>query len=296
MNIIKRILLSIGVPVWWCVLGMAILSFLKQSKEERDRGSLGDAILCGAGISVLFCLGSVYVVLRKQADFSFLYKIYGLEMLLVTIVSVLLLALRKRGREFVQKQGVFLKEKRNLRIVLMLALLYLLVAGAFFLHRPLLEDRFDLPERLSTMAESNALAGINPLTGVSQPTETLLEMWKDAGIPAFYLCLMKVSGLSLFDVLFKAVPLWVLGLCMCAYWEIAAALFGNKNIRGRILFMFAFVLFTLCGNQAYMNPSYGLLHYAYEETTLISCVLFPMFWALVLRIGKNCVSKRKKEA
>lgn len=295
MNIVKLIILCIGVPVWWCMLGMAVLSFSKQSKERGGRGLLNVAILAGAEISVLLCLISVYVALRIQADFTFLYKVYGMIMFCVTIVSVLLLAVRKKGREFVQKQIGCLKENGNIRMVLLLGLLYLSVAGTFFLHRPFLEERYDLPERLATMAQSNALAGINPLTGMSQMTGPLLEMWKDAGIPAFYLWFMRACRLSLFDVLFKVVPLWVLCLCMCAYLEIAAALFGRENKRGIMLFMLAFVLFTLCGNQAYMNPSYELLHYAYEETTLVSSVLLPTVFALMLQIGKKRISKSKEE-
>ncbi|MBO6015090.1 MAG: hypothetical protein J6P60_00690, partial [Lachnospiraceae bacterium] len=112
---------------------------------------------------------------------------------------------------------------------------------------------------------------------------------------AWYLSCMKLTGIGRLDMLFVAAPLWVLLLCMAAYYEIGAGIFGRFDAGNRrsLLFLLFFTLVTLCGNAAYMNTSYGLLHYAYEETTLFASVLLPCVFAVLLTAGRNIGRRRR---
>lgn len=212
----------------------------------------------------------VLAALLLGESFSLVYKVYGVSQLVFLVSVILGIAFYKPFRSFViQKTKLFFAKKNRVKLLAMFAM-YLAIALTYFCHRPLLEANFDLPERLSTLEA----------TGV-------LHTWSKSVLPAFYLFWMKVFHISIFDMLFKIVPCFVLALSMCVYNEIAKALFyGDK--KKVLLFMLAFTLLTLCGNGAYMNPSYGLLHYAYEESTWISSVILPLGFALVLRIkGKK---------
>lgn len=224
----------------------------------------------------------VLAALLLGESFSFVYKIYGAVQLVSLAAVILGIAFHKPFRGFVfQKAQLFFAKENRVKVLVVLAM-YLAVALTYFCHRPLLEANFDLPERLCTLKESGIFIGVNPLTGMPEAEAGALQTWSASVLPAFYLFWMKVFHVSIFDMLFKMVPCFVLALSMGAYYEIAKTLFCGDE-KKVLLFMLAFTLLTLCGNGAYMNPSYGLLHYAYEESTWMSSVILPLGFALVLR-------------
>ena len=170
--------------------------------------------------------------------------------------------------------------------------LFWTIGVTFFMHRPYLEGAFDLPERMSTLQIVGTFGGVHPLTGEAVVAPSRLQQWTDGVMPAWYLFFASLLDVPTYQMLFQVVPLWTLSLCMSAYYVIAQVLFGENEKRIRV-FMVFFALFTLCGNGAYMNPSYGLLHYGYEESTLLSNVVLPCAFAILLTVIKKVTVKKK---
>ena len=56
----------------------------------------------------------------------------------------------------------------------------------------------------------------------------------------------------------------------------------NEHKMSRAASIALFALLTVCGNTAYMNTSFGLLHYPYEAMTIFSSILLPraFFYAM----------------
>lgn len=268
------------------VTGFVPAAFWINRRGQR-RGCLGFALLAGTGLHMLcFAILMVAACLRGWS-FLTVYRIYGILFWTVLGIALALVFCIRSVRELCLWQLARMRERKWLGSFLFLAGLYVFVAATYLLHRPLLENFYDLPERLSTMQGTNLLSGIDPLTGNRVSGSVWYQELAVSFLPAWYLFFMRFWNMELWDMLFKVVPLFLLLLCMSAYYEIGTALFGKDQDGGQggrtvSAFLLFFVLFTICGNDAYMNPSYGLLHYAYEESTWIGSVLLPCVFALVL--------------
>ena len=210
----------------------------------------------------------------------------------VLLCSLVVLLVIKRFRMFVFESAILLKSKKFWKQQGLYILLFWVIGVSFFIHRPYLEGRFDLPERVNTLAVTETFWGTNPLTGEGMESVSAFQQWSKGVMPAWYLFFSNLLGLPIYRVLFQVVPLWTLSLCMSAYYVIAQILFDRDKKRVGY-FMVFFTLFVLCGNGAYMNPAYGLLHYGYEEATLISNVILPCVFALVLGLIRKGITKGK---
>ena len=133
---------------------------------------------------------------------------------------------------------------------------YVAVAAVYFSCPFYVSEIFSMPEQVFSLVKTGELNAV-----------------KDS-LAVFYACLCKWFSLSAGDVLFRVLPYVVLLLCFCVISELGTALFGTKS-RAKTVFLVCYVLLVLFGNEAHMNPPYGLLHYPYEGMTLVSNVLVP---------------------
>ena len=265
--------------------GIVPVALFAGSKEEHTKSHMACALLIGTGFWMLcFALLTVAVCFRDNSFLS-VYGMYGVFVVLTCLICVLLILCVGRIRRFCVGQFHLMRTKEWLKTFLIVAFLYLCIAGTYFAHRPILSELFDLPERMSTMRQTNLLTGVNALTGeLTDASLSGRELLRSI-LPAWYLFFARLFGIEVWDMLFKVASLWMLLLSMCAYYEIGSCLFG-KNQK-TVFFLVFWTLYVLCGNGNYMNPPHGLLHYAYEEITLVSNVLIPCAFLFVQRIGTN---------
>lgn len=278
------------------IVGMFLLALGKGSAGKKSTKNYGLAKDFLAGTFFVFGLFALltFLVIYKGLSFYTLSKWYAPGYFGILLCSILFLLIVKRFRVSFFKKMSELKSKEYWKEQVLWVILFLLIGVTFFMHRPYLESRFDLPERMSTLEAVGTFSGVNPLTGGGAQVTSALEQWTKGVMPAWYLLFSNLFHISTYQMLFWVVPLWTLCLCMCAYYSIAQLLFGEHSKRIKA-FMIFFTMFTLCGNGAYMNPSYGLLHYGYEESTLLSNVVLPCVFALILWIMKMLMNKKDKK-
>lgn len=275
------------------IVGMALLALCRRTASKNDTKTHGYAqyLLAGTGCLFLFFAVLTFGVIYRGAGFYVLSKLFAIGYFGILVCSLVILVAVKSFRIHVFKEVSKLKSKRFWKEQYLWFILFGVIGVTFFMHRPYLESRFDLPERMNTLEAVDTFWGMNPLTGESAQAPSRLHQWTRGVMPAWYLFFAHMSGVPTYRILFQVVPLWTLSLCMSAYYVIAQNFFceNKKNVRW---FMVFFVLFTLCGNGAYMNPSYGLLHYGYEESTLLSNVVIPCIFALVLSFVKKVAARK----
>lgn len=280
--ILREIILVLLFLVGNSMVGMLFLPLFGR-KQENGGGNwiLAKALLLGTGclFAMFACL--TFFIICRGGTFGMLYRMFLVVYVLVTVTSVVLLLAVKPLRRFLFVSLLPLKTRDCRKEGYLLLGLFLLIGVTYFIHCPLLESRFDLPERMSTLEAADRFCGVNPLTGEETGEISYVQQWCRGVLPAWYLFFSTLFRLPSYRLLFQVVPLWTLSLSMGAYLGIAQTLFQKKR-KAVCSFMVFFTLLTLCGNGAYMNPSYGLLHYAYEEFTLISSVVIPVVFAGIL--------------
>ena len=279
----------VGMFLWALWKGVVTKKVAENHAAEND--GYARHFLVGTGFLFVLFAALTFLVIYREGGFHTLNKVFLLCYLVVLICSSAILFMVKSFRVYILQCMSQLKSKMYWKGQSLWLVLFFVIAITFFFHKPYLESRFDLPERMNTLEVVDTFGGINPLTGENGQAQSALEQWKKGVMPAWYLFFANMLDVPTYRMLFQVVPLWTLSLCMSAYYIIAQILFGEN--RKRIgYFMVFFTMFILGGNGAYMNPSYGLLHYGYEESTLLSNVVLPCVFALVLWMIKTVMSKR----
>lgn len=274
---ILQIVLLIGILLVYPLFpGSALLGMLKKKKEECSLGSVfvAGVLLCGLLFGV-FAFGGV----RLCWTLDVFSKAALMLALLLLAVSVIICIAVRSCRKVLSSAGSALK-KRPGREEVLISGAFLLVAAVYLLQPFSLEPGHDTAERVVTYVETGKLVGVDALTGSEVPVE---GNWKQQleNLPVFYACLCVWSGLSAADVLFSVIPYVVLFLAFCVFSELAAAVF-EKNPKSRAMALVLLAMITVCGNTAYMNTSYGLLHYPYEAMTIFSSILLPLVFLYAL--------------
>lgn len=141
---------------------------------------------------------------------------------------------------------------------------YALIAGYHILGKGFyISETFSVPEQVLAVMQTGDIAAASD------------------HVALFYALLCKWSGISASSMLFRVIPYVVLLLAFCVMQRLATACFGREAKAGGI-FLLVYALIVLCGNEAYMNPSYGLLHFPYEGMTFVSNICIPYVLALFL--------------
>lgn len=270
MVIVKSFLLICLALVYPLIPGTLFLGFLKKKKEEYRLAPayVGGTLLCGLLLSAAaFCglrLGMSLAAFSKwMAALAVLF--FVLCALFVTAVKTIRTGLRDMLAGLLRKPG---KEEA------VFALAFLLVAGIYLLHPFLIEPGHDTAEKVVTMVDTGTLSGWDALTG---EIGSVQGNWKQQleNLSVFYACLCRIFSLTPAQVLFGIVPYVVLFMVFCVISMFAKFWFKQES-RGYAWAAVLFALITICGNTAYMNTSFGLLHYPYEAMTMFSCVLIPL--------------------
>nr|MBQ8252745.1 hypothetical protein [Lachnospiraceae bacterium] len=244
---------------------------------KKRKSSLGRVFLSGELLGGAMFAALSFICVRKGADLAFLSKAALFMWGAVLIISIALLAVLKKCREFVRE---LIKSSKKPGIPgLVIALAFVSVAILYVVRPFPMESGYVTPEQVVTVLDTGALRGFDALSGQAQPAA---GNWKDQinNLPLFYACLCQLSGLSPMAVLFNVVPFVVLSAAFCVISLFANAFFEEEKKRATVFAVFA--LITLCGNSAYMNTSYGLLHYPYEPMTVFSSIVLPLVLGYVL--------------
>lgn len=293
MVIFKLMILAFLFPAGNCTIGLLLQALLLGKKINMEKKGLARAFLAGTGCVFFSFALLAFLVICKGGTFDSLYKYFFVTYSGILTGSLLLLLLVRRYRGFLFDVLKVFKKRDYRKEQCLWIVLFLIIAVTFYLHRPYLAGEYDLPERMSTLEGTGMFCGVNPLTGGEMAEMSKLKQWTEGVMPAFYLFFASLLQVPSYRLLFQVVPLWVLGLCMSAYYLIGQSLF-EQDKKAVDYFMVFFTLFTLCGNGAYMNPSFGVLHYGYEESTWISSVVIPCGFVLVFELIKKGLRKRQE--
>lgn len=270
MVIVKSFLLICLALVYPQVPGAVFFGLLKKKKEEYRLAPVyvGGLLLCGLLFSVAAFCG-----MRLGMSLSAFSKLTAvLAVLFFVLCLALVMAVKSiRTGMYGMWAGLFQKPGKE---GMVFALAFALVAGIYLLQPFLLEPGHDTAEKVVTMVDTGVLSGWDALTGEAGPVQ---GNWKQQleNLPVFYAGLCKLFSLSPASVLFGIVPYVVLFTVFCVISLFAELWFGQEK-KGCVWAAVLFALITICGNTAYMNTSFGLLHYPYEAMTLFSCILLPL--------------------
>lgn len=275
MEVVKSLLLICMLLVYPLLPGGALLGVIKRKKNEFGLGNIWIAgvLLCGVLFGMLAFFG---VRLGVSLDL-FSKAALSLGLLLLLFSAAVLGLFRSCRKGFAQAFAVLKKKPDRAEICMLFA--FCLVAVLYLIHPFSVEPSHDTAEKVITHLDTGMLSGVDAITGETVP---VAGNWKEQleNLPLFYACLCKWSGLSPADVLFDVIPYVVL-LWVFAVISLFADFVFEKQKRNRAAALVVFAVITLCGNMAYMNTSYGLLHYPYEAMTIFSSILLPLVFYMI---------------
>lgn len=281
MDIIRMIVLFCILLLYPLLPGGLLLSCTGKGKKETvSRIFLYGCLLCGGLFSVMAFFG-----VRKGVDFSVFSKIVLLVFLGLAAGCALCIWRMKKYRECMAGILRDLKRKPDWRMAV--CVLAFLLVGALYVVRPFpMEAEFSAPDRVVTVLDTGMLNGVNVMTAEAAQWE---GNWKAqiCNLPVFYACLSDWSGLSPAKLLFSVIPFVVLFSAFLVISLFADLFLGEEKEKNAGAWLL-FAVITLCGNAAYMNTSYGLLHFPYEAKTIFSCILLPLLF-LALKRKENMV-------
>ena len=141
---------------------------------------------------------------------------------------------------------------------------------------------------VSTIISENSLFAKNPATGFEYALS--MEGVQYTGITVFYAFLASVSKVRAISILYKVIPIWMLGLFYSIQYSFGRVFFGN-NIRKIWLYCIGIALINIWGTGKLWTLSHFLLCNSWTEDAMRVCILFPLFiWTLIELIWKE---KRK---
>lgn len=272
-----KILLLISILFIYPLLPGSILCCKMGKKSERQgfaSAYVSGSLLCGAlcGALSFVCVHRGWSLERTSSVLLVFFAFFA-------VVCVGVFAFCGTCRSYVAERLLTWKKETGKGQILLLAA-YLSVALLYVVRPFPMETGFDTPERVVTILDTGVMSGTDALTGEPAVTD---GNWKNkvCNLPLFYACLCRWMSLSPADVLFSVVPYVVLLLAFCVI-SLWADFFFSGEKRGKDIALLLFALITLCGNAAYMNTSYGLLHFPYEGFTIFSSILLPLVGLCVL--------------
>lgn len=221
------------------------------------------------------------VAVKKAWDFQMLSKGFLFSLVVIVCAGTVIFFTRVLKKQRQIKFTLFVDKE-----FLWILLAFCLVGSVFFIYAPKLESWYLVPETVTTILDTNSLHGYNPLTG--QPLAVAKSL-RDSliNLPAFYACLIEWFGVGQSVVLFKIIPLWVLFISFMVFYRVASFIFQDSKVE-RTVFMWVYAIVLFCGDKAYMNESYQMLHYAYEGRAILTGVLLPYcFYLLITAFAKQ---------
>lgn len=293
MEWIKLALAAVVLLVYPLLPG-SLLGYLRQRRKakglQQNRYLLG-VLVYGALFAMLAFLG-VY----KNISFLWFSRIALFCSLGLAGAVAVCMGVWKGYREYVfEGFGIFRRitgqrfRWKPGRPELTVMAAYVLVALVYVLRPFPLETGFDTPERVVTLLQTGMLSGTNPLTGEVTGAAGGIPSLKECleNLPLFYACLCRWFSVSPTKLLFGVIPFVNLFLIF-QVMDSFACCFWDRRTEQQPVFLLFFALLTLCGNKAYMNTSYGILHFPYEGMTLFSGAILPLGFVACFR-GVTCL-------
>ena len=246
--------------------------------KGKGQGNFAKAYLHGGLVAGAVFAALSFVGVRFGISFS---KLSLLTLLLGGMLlgaCVVILILWKKYRDYMR--GLLpKKEQIKSPANLVLVAVFFSVALLYVIRPFPIEPSFVTPEQVVTVLDSGKLSGVDMFSG--EEVE-ISGNWKDqiSNLPLFYACLCRIFGISETMLLFGAVPYCVLFAAFCMVWVFAEGMGADR--KRKIIAVAVFAVVTMCGDCAYMNTSYGLLHFPYEPMTILSCIVLPLIPAFAM--------------
>lgn len=260
MGLIKELLLIVILLACPVVTGNLCDRMLVWKTGER---TLSGAFISGCMV-YLVVFGALSEVGRNRGwEFAEVQKFLLISGLFLLFFSAIVSAFSRNFRSDM-KQRVAVLLETGVRERAVWAVMYAIVAAVYLFCPFYISETFSVPEQVLSLVRTGDIHAANE------------------NLAVFYACLCKWFALPAGDVLFDVVPYIVLVLSFCVISELGKALMG-ENRRARLIFPVCYTLLILFGNEAHMNPPYGLLHFPYEGMTLVSNVLIPYMFVLLLK-------------
>ncbi|MBQ8527264.1 MAG: hypothetical protein IJ429_02205 [Lachnospiraceae bacterium] len=264
MESVRTLLLICIMVAYPFFVGSIMCTPVKAKAEKKTLGEVYvyGCLVCGAVFGVLS-----FVVLRAGGAFPLFEKTMLSVSVVLFLCAVVVMAISRKCRMFLCE---LMKEKISgwSRWDTLCAVAYGVVALLYTSHPFYISDSFSIPEQVLMVLDSGQM-------GEVQDKPALL-----------YACLCDWFGLGVYRVLFDAVPYVMLLVVFCVMAQLATACFGKEK-HAIAYFLVFYALLILFGNEAYMNPPYGLLHYPYEGMVFFSNVCIPLLLIVFLTRGKE---------
>ncbi len=244
----------------------------QQAKCSAPAAFLAGGLMYGASFGVL-----AFASVRTGVTFD-AFSMYALFLTVGIFAVCVMFLLIMRGYRVYVTEGVWafgrsLREPSQWKSYVPVVFSFVLVAAVYSIYPFQLQELFDTPERVITILDTGRLSGWNVFTG---EVASAAGNWKQqlCNVPLLYACLCRWFSLPVITLLSDVIPYGVLVLAFCVIAEFARLFSEQKE--GCVFALVLFALLTMCGSEAYMNTSYGLLHAAYEPMTMFSSVILPL--------------------
>ena len=266
------LLLWIALVVLTVVLGAGGMTIV-YGKRTEQRISFSDSYLLGW----IFCIGmgEVAHVVGLLGGLSLTQT--GLLLRIATIVAVVL-ALLVLIRGILKKKERYTLRLRGEKVSNFLPLSFL---GLFFVQALLIYCREPLVtagditlETVQSFLAQDGIYRVLPLTGMVSEQGMPLR-YTILGLPTMYAALSQMFGVEPLLLICHIIPIVVLGVANLAYYRLSSALFGEKKLRQRFLFLLLVALILLFSDNAVYLDGYSALHGGYTGVAIRNLVLVP---------------------
>lgn len=249
-------------------------------KEKRERLSLAEVY--AAGVMTIFAVGELAgcIVIKMDGDFVLFRGIFVTMLLAMACVSAVIgrKVLREIPAELGQRIRGFLSEFKGNDTAQkfmtgFIVLLLLLHITGYFIYVPDVGSDVTV-ETVHVTDMTGTVFQYNPVTGT--PMEHgVYPIYKLASLPLLYTLISQFAGIETEQLVFYAIPVWVLlvSLALAVNW--ASVLFPErKGLRSRFLLLY--MMLITFGDYADGTFAYGILHGAWKGA-VVACAIAVMF-------------------
>lgn len=137
---------------------------------------------------------------------------------------------------------------------------------------------------VSTVTSENSLFMVNPVTGFEYVNKRNMRYTE---LTIFYSFLVSVSNVNNLTLLYKVVPVWILGIFYNIQYSLGKEFF-HKDIKKVLLYCIGVALIVIWGTgKGWMLPSY-LLCTSWTDEAMQICILMPLIvWMIIQIIYQN---------
>lgn len=275
-----------------CVTVLPVLPGLTfmRLKKEKESIALTECYLFGLLFLFLLAEAAACAAIKLESGFSEYCRMFGIAAASCSLLSLVGNLNTAKGLLF-RIRGVFSgsqenrkKWKRQRLQYLIIALLISLQLAGYFLYTPD-TGRDTMAETVSATLLTDTVFSYNPVTG-QVLRYGMYPLYKFASLPLLYSALGRLCGLAPTDLLFFAVPLWIVLVFSALLYLWSGALFEEQKEKRNLFLIFSGLLLVL-GDGEKTSFAYSLLHGGWKGGTLAAAIIVPfgiyIIWQMMVR-------------